>query len=79
MLPLGSNGCQLPLPHLPCTEAQALSRVWLAEARGGLGIVESSLWAAVPVYLRRLSTALRCAAACTCLPCVLLLTGSCQR
>lgn len=29
-----------------------------AEARGGLHIVEQSLWAAVPAYMRKLSTAL---------------------
>lgn len=30
-----------------------------AEARGGLHVVEQSLWAAVPSFLRRLSTALK--------------------
>ncbi len=30
-----------------------------AEARGGLHIVEQSLWAAVPAYLRKLSAALQ--------------------
>lgn len=30
-----------------------------AEARGGLHIVEQSLWAAVPSFLRRLSAALK--------------------
>lgn len=30
-----------------------------AEARGGLHIVEQSLWAAVPQYLRRVSKALK--------------------
>lgn len=31
----------------------------LAEARGGLNIVEQSLWGAVPSYVRRLSSALK--------------------
>lgn len=31
----------------------------LDEARGGLHIVEQSLWNAVPAYLRRVSSALR--------------------
>ncbi len=38
-----------PLPYL----------VPPAEARGGLHVVEQSLWAAVPDFLRRLSTALK--------------------
>lgn len=33
--------------------------VCCAEARGGLHVVEQSLWAAVPSFLRRLSTALK--------------------
>lgn len=30
-----------------------------AEARGGLHIVEQSLWAAMPVYMRKLNAALK--------------------
>lgn len=38
-----------------CTPPLTLS----TEARGGLHVVEQSLWAAVPSFLRRLSTALK--------------------
>lgn len=31
----------------------------IAEARGGLHVVEQSLWSAVPTYLRRMSSALK--------------------
>jgi phosphoenolpyruvate carboxylase len=49
------------LPHtdlflLPRTLLSPLTRT---EARGGLHIVEQSLWAAVPSFLRRLSAALK--------------------
>jgi phosphoenolpyruvate carboxylase len=43
---------------VPALIAAVCCRV-LTEARGGLHVVEQSLWAAVPTFLRRLSAALK--------------------
>jgi hypothetical protein len=42
-----------------CSEAYSGCASVIAEARGGLHIVEQSLWAALPAYLRRLNAALK--------------------
>ena len=43
----------------PCSLTPSLLTYAITEARGGLHVVEQSLWAAVPAFLRRLSTALK--------------------
>ena len=50
------NRHQAHFPLLLCPRSFNLCR---AEARGGLHIVEQSLWAAVPAYLRKLCAALQ--------------------
>lgn len=44
--------CMWPMTCVKCCPSSA-------EARGGLHIVEQSLWAAVPAYMRKLNSALK--------------------
>lgn len=53
-LPCARSAC-----HQLCNAAASSCCHLAAEARGGLHVVEQSLWAAVPSFLRRLSAALK--------------------
>jgi hypothetical protein len=56
---VNSTSCDLYDGHFINCFQHPLAAAAAAEARGGLHVVEQSLWAAVPSFLRRLSAALK--------------------
>ena len=61
---LWSSLCGPQLPQSTSSSSalgvlHVLSMPFVAEARGGLHIVEQSLWAAIPAYMRKLNSALK--------------------